>query len=419
MPVPLLSVASRGVALDRPDGAAECVDAQIGASDTSRPIYLDNLATTPLAPEAREAMLPWLDEGYGNPSSSTHALGWAAADAVEEARELVAALMGVNSSSCVTFTSGATESNNTVIKGAFDAFSRSSMHIVTTAIEHPSVLEPCRFISERGASVSVLQPDSDGIVDPEKVQRSMRPNTRLITVMAANNEVGTLQPLSAIGEIARSHGALFHVDAAQAVAKVELDIDRLGIDFLSVSAHKLYGPKGVGALYARPGAIREGLPPLLHGGGQELDRRAGTPPVAQISGFGAAARVAAASWRRDAQRVRGLRDLLWEELASNLSRLHLNGSTVHRLPGCLNVSVDKVPADVLISTLPGLALSSGSACSSHHAGGSHVLRALGLPRDRERGAVRIGLGRFTTEDEVRVAARMILDAVGRIRAARG
>jgi cysteine desulfurase len=294
------------------------------------------------------------------------------------------------------------------------------VHIVTTAIEHPSVLAPCELAARHGADVSVIPPRRDGIVDPEDILRAMRPDTRIVSVMAANNEIGTVQPLAEIGRIARSHGAVFHVDGAQAVAKIDVDVERDGIDFLSVSAHKLYGPKGVGALYCGPTSLPGGLPPLIHGGGQEMGRRSGTPPVAQIVGFGAAARVATERWRDDAPRIRALCAMLWTRLASEVEGVHLHGSSAaeHRIPGCLSFNVDQIDADALIAAVPQLALSSGSACSSHHGGGSHVLRALGLPRSQQRGAVRIGIGRLTTAEEIATAADLILDAIARHRARR-
>lgn len=290
------------------------------------PIYLDNLATTRLAPEARDAMLPWLDECYGNASSSTHSFGWAALDAIEQAREEVTDMMGVRQSSQIVFTSGATESNNTVIKGVHEVFEDSSTHVVTTAIEHPSILSPCEVIASQGASVTVVPPGSDGIVDPDDIARAIRPDTRLVTVMVANNETGTVQSLAEIGLITRSQGILFHVDAAQAMAKIEVDIEGTGIDFLSLSGHKFHGPKGIGALYLSPDALPGGLPALLHGGGQEVGRRAGTLPVAQIVGLGAAARVASERWRADAIHAGELSATLWNRLTSNIADLHLNGS---------------------------------------------------------------------------------------------
>jgi cysteine desulfurase len=380
----------------------------------STPIYLDNLATTRLAPEVRDAMLPWLDEGYGNASSSTHWFGWAALDAVDQARDEVADLLGVHSSQIV-FTSGATESNNTVIKGIYEAFAGSSTHVVTTAIEHPSVLVPCEFIAGRGASVTFVLPGADGIVDPDEIVRAIRPDTRLVTVMAANNEIGTLQPLMEIGHIARSRGILFHVDAAQAIAKTEVNIDEAGIDFLSLSGHKFHGPKGIGALYLAPDVVPGGLPALLHGGGQEGGRRAGTLPVAQIVGLGVAARIAIPRWRDDARRARELTAMIWERLTSNIDGVLLNGSRQRRLPNCLNLSADDVSADALIAAAPELALSSGSACSSQHGGGSHVLAALGVSPACQRSAFRLCVSRYTTAEDIETAAAILIDAVQRIR----
>jgi cysteine desulfurase len=399
-------------ALASPTGAAERSPAAF-PHGAEVPIYLDNLATTRLAPEARAAMIPWLDECYGNAASSTHAYGWAAADAVEQARDDVARLLGVRMSSKVVFTSGATESNNTVLKGVYEAFRQQDVHVITTAIEHPSILAPCEAIARKGASITLVRPGRDGVVDPEEIRRAIRPTTRLISVMAANNEVGTVQPIDEIGRLARSRDVLFHVDAAQAVAKIDVDIATCCIDFLSVSAHKLHGPQGIGALYM----AAEGLPALLDGGGQELDRRAGTLPIAQVVGFGAAATVAEQRWRRDALHARALSTALWQRLCASTDGVSLNGCPSRRLPGCLNLSVDSVDAGALLTALPGLALSTGSACSSH-SGGSHVLRAMRLPAERQRSALRIGIARFTTLDEVVAAADMIADAIVGIRARR-
>ncbi|HEY5194261.1 MAG TPA: cysteine desulfurase family protein [Solirubrobacteraceae bacterium] len=381
----------------------------------SAAIYLDNLASTPLAPRARRAMARWLEDDFGNASSSTHEYGWRAAQAVQEAREQLARLIGARLSSEVVFTSGATESNNTVLKGIVEAFPGSASHIVTSAIEHSSIIAPCQVLAGRGASVTQVRPDSEGIIHPEEVQRAIRKDTRVISVMAVNNEIGTVQPVAEIAQIARSHGALLHVDASQAVAKLDIDVERLGVDLMSISAHKLNGPKGVGALYIRSGALPSGLPPLMHGGGQELGRRAGTLPVAQIVGFGEAARLALLRWREDMGRVDELTRVLWDRLRSAVCDIQLNGSAERRVPGCLNFSAKGVPSDALIAATPELALSSGSACSSEHGGDSHVLEALGFDAPRRRGAVRVGIGPYNTTEEVRIAGELIAAAIARIR----
>ena len=380
---------------------------------TSRPIYLDSMATTPLAPEAREAMEVWFDQEFGNPSSSTHEFGWNAADAVEASWETVADLVGAARSDEVVFTSGATESNNTVIQGVLQAF--PALHIVTTAIEHASVLAPCRVAQTRGAAVTFVSPDSTGVVTPEAISAAIRPDTQLISVMAVNNEVGTTQPLSEISAFAKSKGLLMHVDAAQAVGKIAFDVCQLDIDLASVSAHKLYGPKGVGALYVKTGTIANGLPALLHGGGQERGLRAGTLPVPQIVGFAAAAGVAKRRMHEDALHVAALHDLFWDVLRRGLPNVHLNGSTVFRIPGCLNISIDGVVADALISSASQIAISAGSACSSRSNATSHVLSAMGIAVERQRSAVRISLGRYTTQADVMAAAEALVAAARAIR----
>lgn len=373
----------------------------------SNPIYLDSLATTPLAPEALDAMLPWLREAFGNASSTTHTFGWEASEAVEVAREQLADLVGARQPGEIIFTSGATESNNTVIQGLCELVRNPNAHIVTTAIEHTSILASCRAIAGRGAEVTVVAPGHDGVVTPESVTRALRPSTRLVTVMVANNEIGTIQPVERIAAIARERGILSHVDASQAVGKIPVDLDGLGVDMGSISAHKFYGPKGVGALYLRAGSCAEGLSPLLYGGGQEGGRRAGTLAVPLIVGLGEAARVARERLVADQASVTALRDAFWALLSRRLTGLRQNGSTTSRLPGCLNFSVAGVRADALIARAPEIAVSSGSACSSGKGMGSHVLQAIGVPRDQQQGTIRVGLSRYTTIEEIRAAAHVL------------
>jgi cysteine desulfurase len=377
-------------------------------------IYLDNLSTTPIAAEALDAMRPWLECEYGNASSATHALGWAAAEAVELARDEVARLIGARTSPEVIFTSGATESNNTVLKGIADSHAGSPTHVVTTAIEHPSVLSPADALAARGVEITQVSPDGEGMIDADAVIAAVRPETCLVSIMLANNEVGTLQPIGAIGDALRKRGVLFHVDGAQAVGKVAVDVEAMGIDVLSLSAHKLYGPKGVGALYVRADALPDGLPPLLHGGGQEFGQRAGTLAVAQIVGFGMAAELARGRWREDALHACTLTSALWGHLRAELGeRVRLNGSSEHRLPGCLNFSIEGVDGGAVIAATPTLALSTGSACSSHRVG-SHVLSAMGLGEDRQQSAIRIGVGRYNTERELALAGSALVVAVQRL-----
>jgi cysteine desulfurase len=375
-------------------------------------IYLDNLATTRLAPAVLTQMLPWLGERYGNPSSSTHKFGWEAAEAVDAARGRVRRLVGARGDSEILFTSGATESNNTVIAGVRGASPENRRHVVTSAIEHASVLAPCQAPIAAGLPATLVAPGRDGVVSVAAVAEAIRPETCLISVMAANNEIGTLQPIGEIAELARAGGILLHVDAAQAIGKVEVDVRRLGVDFLSLSAHKFHGPQGIGALYVRDGALPDGLPAFLLGGGQQEGRRAGTQPVASIVGIGAAAEIAEADWCEDAARMAQLADRLRETLERHAGDVAFNGGG---LPGCLNFSVSGVLADALIAATPQLAFSAASACSAHHGGDSHVLRAIGLDRAQRQGSVRIGIGRENTLEEIDLAAELLSEAIERLR----
>lgn len=369
-------------------------------------VYLDYNATTPIAPEVAKAMLPYLEEAYGNPSS-LHWAGLTARDAVEEARSQVAALLCCDATEIV-FTSGGTEANNHAIKGVF--FSRRAsgkpFHVITSQIEHPAVLEPCRFIEGLGAEVTRLPVDRYGQVDPDDVVRAIRPQTALISVMHANNEVGTFQPIAEIARIAHKHGVLCHTDAAQTVGKVATDVETLDVDLLTFAGHKLYGPKGVGALFVREGVT---LDPLLHGAGHEAGRRAGTENVLEIVGLGAACELAQ-DWVDD-DAVLGLRDELWQRLQDAFGdRVVLNGHPENRLPNTLNVGFLGHHGHEILARMPNLAASTGSAC---HAGSLHispVLAAMEVPRDVGLGAVRFSLGRQTTPAEV----TWVVDALGKV-----
>lgn len=359
-------------------------------------IYLDYNATTPLADEVTNAMRPYLDGIYGNPSS-LHWAGLPARDAVEEARSQVAALLCCDATEIV-FTSGGTEANNHVIKGVF--FSRwasgKPFHVITSEIEHPAILEPCRFLERLGAEVTRLPVDRFGQVDPDDVRRAIRPHTALVSIMHANNEVGTIQPIAEIAQIAREHGVLCHTDAAQTVGKIETDVEVLGVDLLTVAAHKLYGPKGVGALFVREGVT---IDALFHGAGHEAGRRAGTENVMQVVGLGAACNLAH-DWI-DNESVRRLRDELWNRLLNVFAdRVVLNGHPDARLPNTLNVSFLGHHGYKILASLPYLAASTGSACHAGNLQISPVLAAMGVPHDVGMGAVRFSLGRQTTHDEI-------------------
>lgn len=369
-------------------------------------IYLDFNATTPLAPEVAAAMQPYLREGYGNPSS-LHWAGLPARDAVETARSQVAALLCCDATE-VVFTSGGTEANNHAIKGLFFSRQRGARpaHIVTSCIEHPAVLEPCAFLERLGAEVTRVPVDGCGVVDPDDVRRAIRPETILVSIMHANNEVGTIQPITEIARIAHERGALCHTDAAQSVGKVPVDVETLGVDLLTVAGHKLYAPKGVGALYVREGVELE---PLMHGAGHEAGRRAGTENVLEIVGLGAACEFAR-KWINE-PRVRTLRDDFWRMLQERFGdRVVLNGHPEQRLPNTLNVGFLGQHGYEILARLPNVAASTGSAC---HAGSTHispVLQSMETPLDVGVGAVRFSLGRGTTGEEVEAVIHMLVEA---------
>ncbi len=353
-------------------------------------------------------MQPYFHEQFGNASSRSHEIGWRAEAAVEQARERLAAAIGAADPSEITFTSGTTESANLPLAGVARASGQRRNHLISVETEHPAVLETCRALERDGFSLTLLPVDDQGLVDPEAVRRAIGERTLLVSVMAANSEIGVLQPLAEIGSVCREHGVLFHSDAAQAVGKIPLDVTALGIDLLSWCAHKLYGPPGVGALYVRRRRPRIRLAPLFHGGGQERGLRPGTLPLPLIVGFAEAVDLCLQDLGAESARLLELRQHLWARLSKELEDIHINGHPERRLPGNLSVAFSGVEADALISSLPGMALSSGSACSSASPEPSHVLRALGLPDDRLRGSLRFGLGRSNTRDEIdRVCDRLI------------
>jgi len=371
---------------------------------TTSQIYLDFNASTPVAPEVITAMLRVLNSPFGNPSSD-HWAGKPARDAVEKARGQVAHLLGCETAE-VVFTSGGSEANNHALKGVFFARALANPHIITTQVEHPAVLSPCRFLERLGAKITYLPVDASGRVDPDDVRRAVSPETILISVMHANNEVGTVQPIAAIGHIAREHGIAFHTDAAQSVGKIRTNVGELGVDLLSVAGHKLYGPKGVGALYVRTGIQLE---PLIHGAGHESGRRAGTENVLLDVGLGAACELAE-SWVGQPE-IEDLRDLFWNRLTQEFGdRVLLNGHPKERLPNTLNVSFPgKVGAEIL-HALDGVAASTGSACHSGAIQLSPVLAAMRTPPEAGLGAIRFSLGRTTTQDEIEAVVKMLKSA---------
>jgi len=382
----------------------------------SRVVYLDNHATTPVDPRVLEAMLPYFGERFGNASSRSHPFGWAAEEGVEQARGEIAALVGAVPREIV-FTSGATESDNLAIKGVLEFHAAKGDHVITAATEHKAVLDSCKALDKAGrARVTVLPVGADGLVDPDAVRRAITPRTVLISIMHANNEIGTLHPVAEIGRIAKAAGVLFHCDAAQSVGKVPVDVEAMGIDLLAMTAHKLYGPKGCGALYVRGKAPRVRLAAQMHGGGHERGLRSGTLNVAGAVGLGRACAIAATEMHVEQARLRQLRERLFGALATLLDDVALNGHPTERLAGNLNLSFGGVEGDSLLAALQDVALSSGSACTSATLEPSHVLRAIGLDDEAAHGSIRFGLGRFNTETDIDYAAERVIHEVRRLRA---
>lgn len=373
------------------------------------PIYLDYQATTPVDPRVLERMLPYFSEIFGNPHSSAHAFGWAADEAVEQARREVAALIGAEAREII-FTSGATESNNLAIKGVAHFYGDKKRHIVTCVSEHKCVLETCVQLEREGFEITRMAVGRNGLIDREELRHEIRDDTLLVSIMAANNEIGVLQPIGEVGALCREKGIFFHTDSAQAAGTIPLDVHAMNIDLMSLSAHKLYGPMGIGALYVRR-RPRVRLLPLMDGGGQERGLRSGTLAPALCVGFGEACTLAAREMEEEAPRLRALRDFLLTTLVSRLEGVVVNGDRDKRLPGNLNVSFAGTDASDLLARLGDVAMATGSACSSASIEPSYVLRALGLSDAEASASLRIGLGRFTTEEEIIYACDRIIAAV--------
>jgi cysteine desulfurase len=384
------------------------------------PIYLDNHATTQLDPRVLDAMMPWLTTAYGNAASHSHSFGWDAEQAVEKARAQVAKLIGASAKE-VVFTSGATESNNLALKGVMEpartADAAHAPHLITQTTEHNAVLDPSAWLAKQGCRVTILPVESDGRVRVEDLRRLLDEPTpaTLVSVMFANNEVGTIQPIEEIGALCRERGVLFHTDAAQAAGKLPIDVAQLGIDLLSISGHKLYGPKGVGALYVRRRTPRIAFAEQMHGGGHEHRMRSGTLNVPGIAGLGAACEIAAAEMAEESARFATLRDRLQRKLTSGLDRVRVNGAHEHRLPGNLNMTFEHVDSESLMMGMRDVALSSGSACTSAKIEPSHVLRALGMSEEEAHATLRFGIGRFNTEEEIDYVADSLINVVRKLR----
>ena len=383
----------------------------------SFPIYLDYHATTPVDPRVVEAMLPYFSGQFGNAASRSHKFGWDADKAVERGRQQVASLIGATAGE-ILFTSGATESTNLAIKGVVAARGGTGCHIITTAVEHKSVLDSGKRLQKHGCEVTVLPVDRNGRVDPAGVARAITNKTVLVSVMAANNEVGTIQPLAEIGKICRERGVLLHSDAAQAVGKIPLDVKALSIDLLSCTAHKMYGPKGVGALFVRKRTPRLQLTPLIDGGGHERGMRSGTLNVPGIVGFGQACAIARDELPAESKRLAQLRNSLYERLSAALPGVGLNGSLEARLPHNLNVHFTGVDGESILMAIDDIALSSGSACSSGTIEPSYVLKACGISDPLALASVRFGLGRFTTPEEIDYAVEKVAKVITHLRTTR-
>jgi cysteine desulfurase len=377
------------------------------------PIYMDHHSTTPVDPRVLEVMLPFFTERFGNAASKSHSFGWKAEEAVEEAREEVARLIGATAREIV-WTSGATESDNLAVKGVARFHAARGRHLVTTAIEHKAVLDSMAALGREGFEVTILPVDADGIVDPEAVRAALRPDTILVSVMHANNEVGTIQPVEEIGRITRAAGVLFHTDAVQSLGRIPFDVESSNADLVSLSAHKMYGPKGVGALYVRR-RPRARLLAQIDGGGHERGYRSGTLNVPGIVGFGKAAALAREEMPAEAPRILALRERLRKAILAGLDRVVVNGSLERRLPGNLNLSFEHVEGEALMIAMKDVAVSSGSACTSASLEPSYVLRAMGVSDELAHASIRFGLGRFNTEEEVDHAARLVVEKAIRLR----
>ena len=378
------------------------------------PVYMDNHATTPVDPRVLEAMLPYFTEKFGNAASRNHPFGWAAEQAVEQARAQVASLINATPKEII-WTSGATESDNLMIKGVAEMYREKGNHIITQAIEHKAVLDTCKRLEKNGYEVTYLPVQKDGRVDPEDVRKALTPKTILITIMYANNEIGVINPIAEIGKIAREHGAFFAVDAVQAVGKIPVDVQKDNIDLLAISAHKIYGPKGVGALYVRRRNPRVQLSAIIDGGGHERGMRSGTLNVPGIVGLGKACEICQKEMAEEGARMRKLRDRLKDGLMAKLDELFINGSMEHRLPHNLNISFAYVEGESLLMGINDVAVSSGSACTSATLEPSYVLKALGVGEDLAHTSIRFGLGRFNTEEEVDYVTNRLVEVVSKLR----
>jgi cysteine desulfurase len=378
------------------------------------PIYLDNHATTPMDPRVLDAMLPFFTEHFGNAASRNHSFGWEAEEAVEKARKQVASLIGATAKEAI-FTSGATESNNLAIKGVAEMYAERGNHIITAASEHKAVLDTCKHLEKDGCRVTYLPLKADGLIDLEMLKESFTDKTILVSIMYANNEIGVVQPIAEIGRMCKERGVLFHSDAVQAAGKIPVNVIADNIDLLSISAHKLYGPKGVGALYVRRKGPRVQLTAQIDGGGHERGMRSGTLNVTGIVGLGAACEIAQREMPEESAKLQAMRDSLKDKLLSELDEVYVNGSWEHRLPHNLNISFAYVEGESMLMGINDIAVSSGSACTSATLEPSYVLKALGMGDDLAHSSIRFGIGRFNTQEEVDYVAARIIEVVNKLR----
>jgi cysteine desulfurase len=379
------------------------------------PIYMDYHATTPVDPRVLDAMLPYFNQKFGNAASRSHAFGWTAEEAVSQAREKIAALIGAQNPKEIVFTSGATESDNLAIKGVAEFYKDKGNHIITTVIEHKAVLDTCKRLEKEGYTVTYLGVGKDGLVSADDVAKAITDKTILVSVMLANNEVGTVQPLAEIGKITRAKGVLLHSDAVQGVGKTPFDVEKMNVDLASLTAHKIYGPKGIGALYVRRSKPRVRITAQMDGGGHEFGSRSGTLNVPAIVGFGRAAEILREEGAAENKRILGLRERLRGRLQSELDSVQLNGSLEHRLPGNLNVSFAFVEGEAMLMAMKEVAVSSGSACTSASLEPSYVLHAMGVGDDLAHSSIRFGIGRFNTEEEIDYVADLVIKKVKKLR----
>ena len=385
-----------------------------GATGIKVPVYMDNHATTAMDPRVLQEMLPYFMEKFGNAASRNHSFGWAAEEAVEAARERVAKLIGANPKEII-FTSGATESDNLAIKGVAEMYKEKGNHIITAVTEHKAVLDTCKRLEKYGFRVTYLPVHKDGLIDLDELKRAIDDKTILVTIMAANNEIGVLQPITEIGKLCRERGVIFHTDAAQAISKIPVDVNKQNIDAMSISAHKMCGPKGVGALYVRRKDPRVQISAIIDGGGHERGMRSGTLNVPGIVGLGKACAISSDEMPRESCRIAGLRNRLRDKIMGRLGEVYVNGSTERRLPGNLNISFAHVDGESLLMGMNDVAVSSGSACTSATVEPSYVLKALGIDDTLAHSSIRFGIGRFNTEAEVDYVADRVVETVERLR----